>query len=519
MSAARSTLTGAGVLALSDSPNNRIFATGSDSLTNDVNHTIQGSGQFGINNSGFGFTLTNNGTILANQSNALNIAPSGATTNNGTFQANSGSTLSMNGTLTNYDPGTSALTGGTYKAFSGTIQLSQANTGTGAVIATNAATILLDGPSAHIADGGGNDILQGFFTTNGAAGNFTIQNGRNLTSAASSDFTNAGAMTIGASSTFTVGGSQNYVQSGGLTKVNGTLTATSVALTGGTLNGTGSVSGSVMNTGGTVMPGDPPGILIFDNDYTQGTGGALDTMLGGTAPGTQYSQLLVDQQATLAGALDLTLVSGFHLATGQTFDILGTGDGLANGTTSLSLDGQTCAADGTNMYKCQVGSFFDIFTEITVPGMLVSGANPMDLVLNVTVTGMGAVPEPSTWTMMAIGFASLGFAAGRRLEILERKTALATLVLRSKMVDVGARREFPLQINSTRSPAGPGTSAMCAQRTAGFAHACPRFSRCCRHCRPRRTDTAWGASPDRRRCLGTRGCAKDLDCGHTGERG
>ena len=139
------TLTGTGVLAMSDSPNNRIFATGSDSLTNDVNHTIQGSGQLGINNAGFGFTLTNNGTILANQSNALNIAPSGNTTNNGTFQANSGSLLFMNGTLTNYDPTTSTLTGGTYNAFSGTIQLSQANTGTGAVIATNAATILLDG--------------------------------------------------------------------------------------------------------------------------------------------------------------------------------------------------------------------------------------------------------------------------------------------------------------------------------------------------------------------------------------
>ena len=86
----------------------------------------------------------------------------------------------MIGTLTNYNPATSTLTGGTYNAFSGTIQLSQANTGTGAVITTNAATILLDGASAKIADGSGNNILQGFFTTNAAAGHFTIQNGANL---------------------------------------------------------------------------------------------------------------------------------------------------------------------------------------------------------------------------------------------------------------------------------------------------------------------------------------------------
>jgi len=47
---------------------------GSDTLINDVNHTIQGAGELGINNSGFAFTLTNNGTIIANQSNPLQVA-------------------------------------------------------------------------------------------------------------------------------------------------------------------------------------------------------------------------------------------------------------------------------------------------------------------------------------------------------------------------------------------------------------------------------------------------------------
>jgi hypothetical protein len=108
-------------------------------------------------------------------------------------------------------------------------------------------------------------------------------------------------------------------------------------------------------------------------------------------------------------------VNGFNLATGQTFDILGTGEGLTNGLTSLSLDGQTCAPDGTDTYKCQVGSFFDIFTEITLdPGVLVPGTNPMDLVLNVTVTGTGTIPEPSTWAMMLTGFAGLGFVGYRK---------------------------------------------------------------------------------------------------------
>jgi hypothetical protein len=80
---------------MSDSPNNRIFATGSDTLINDVNHTIQGSGQLGINNAGFGFTLTNSGTIIANQTNQLNIAPSSNVTNNGTIQVNAGSSMQV----------------------------------------------------------------------------------------------------------------------------------------------------------------------------------------------------------------------------------------------------------------------------------------------------------------------------------------------------------------------------------------------------------------------------------------
>ena len=68
-------LTGGGMLAMSNSPNNRIYGSGSDTLINDTSNTIQGSGQIGINNGGYAFTLTNKGTINANQSAALQIAP------------------------------------------------------------------------------------------------------------------------------------------------------------------------------------------------------------------------------------------------------------------------------------------------------------------------------------------------------------------------------------------------------------------------------------------------------------
>ena len=76
---------------MSNSPNNRIFATGADTLINDAGNTIQGSGSLGINNARFGFTLNNAGIIDANQSGgALQVAPTNTVTNTGTMEAANG---------------------------------------------------------------------------------------------------------------------------------------------------------------------------------------------------------------------------------------------------------------------------------------------------------------------------------------------------------------------------------------------------------------------------------------------
>ena len=74
-----------------------------------------------------------------------------------------------------------------------------------------------------------------------------------------------------------------YAQSGGVTLIDGKLNnAGAYNLTGGTLKGTGTVTGGVDNTGGIVAPGDPPGTLNITGIYTQGSGGTLDIGLGGT---------------------------------------------------------------------------------------------------------------------------------------------------------------------------------------------------------------------------------------------
>jgi hypothetical protein len=237
----------------------------------------------------------------------------------------------MNGTLTNYNAGSSTLTGGTYNALSGTIALSQANgsnVGTSAVIATNAASILLDGASAKITDASGNNILDGHFTTNASAGNFTLQNGANLTSSAASDFTNAGKMTVGNSSTFTVGGGHDYANSG-------------------TLQGTGTIQANLLVNSGTVHPGDSPGILNVAGNYSQLSAGHLDIQIGGANAGTGFSELTVSGNATLGGFLDLSLINGFTPFDGEQFVILnssglfGTFDhvnGLVEGNVTFTVE-------------------------------------------------------------------------------------------------------------------------------------------------------------------------------------
>jgi len=160
---------------------NRILVAGSgNTLTIGANITIQG----------------NSGNIDAGNSAFVNL---------GTISANGGGTISTVG-ATNFSGG--ALTGGTWKVFNNsTLQFTNGS------IATNAATILLDGVNSHLtsinsSNGQTSDALTAF-AANAATGSLTIQNGRNVTTPG--DFSNAGIMVLGSASTFSVTG--NYTQS------------------------------------------------------------------------------------------------------------------------------------------------------------------------------------------------------------------------------------------------------------------------------------------------------------------
>ena len=183
----------------------------------------------------------------------------------------------------------------------------------------------------------------------------------------------------------------------------------SVNIEGGVLQGFGTVSGSLFNSG-TVHPGDGPGILTVEGNYTQNATGTLDILIGGLTSGSEYSALnvgplnsggFVGGLASLDGTLELSLVNGFNPAVGDTFVIL-TSDGLSGMFTDNTI---------------QVGNVtFDV--EYSPAGYL------NDVVLE--VVQVSSVPEPSSLLIFAIGIAFAGVYVARR----HAKTARARAYLR-----------------------------------------------------------------------------------------
>lgn len=102
---------------------------------------------------------------------------------------------------------------------------------------------------------------------------------------------------------------------------------------GDSLVGSGTLAADLVN-GGTVSPGESPGIITVQGNYTQLETGMLEIQLGGTTPGTGHDQLVVTGDATMQGTLNVTKLPEFIPQLGDTFFIIdhsgenssGTGD-------------------------------------------------------------------------------------------------------------------------------------------------------------------------------------------------
>src|SRR5262249_41209995 len=116
-----------------------------------------------------------------------------------------------------------------------------------------------------------------------------------------------------------------FTQTAGNTFLNGgsIQTSTQLNIQGGTLTGSGTITGNVANSGGAIAPGTAAatGAIALHSTYTQGANAAYNAKIGGAAAG-QFDQLSANGAATLNGTLNVSLLNGFSPSQGQSFVIL-----------------------------------------------------------------------------------------------------------------------------------------------------------------------------------------------------
>jgi hypothetical protein len=131
-----------------------------------------------------------------------------------------------------------------------------------------------------------------------------------------------GATVRAVSGTLSIG-TLPYEQTGGTTALAGGVLdlAQPMAIDGGSLSGSGTISGSIVN-GGLVRPDPTSGPLTITGSYRQTTHGTLAATIGGAVAGAGFSQLAVMGASTLAGTVSAAPTNGFTPAPGQTFAII-----------------------------------------------------------------------------------------------------------------------------------------------------------------------------------------------------
>ena len=123
----------------------------------------------------------------------------------------------------------------------------------------------------------------------------------------------------------------------------GNITTSTRVFGGGKLTGIGTTNFLTVHPGGTVAPGNSPGVINSGNFNLNSTG-VLEIEVGGTGglpnAGVTYDQINVTGTVTLAGTLDLYMID--NVSTGQQYTIInndgadavsGTFDGLTEGAT------------------------------------------------------------------------------------------------------------------------------------------------------------------------------------------
>jgi len=301
------------------------FNVNNKQFTNDGTFAVDGNSGTGAGiGAGSGGQITNTGTMDFEQSaglggqvvnqGAVDIVNAKTVTSSGSSCGDTGSTVKNNA-------------GGSINAI-GTGQLSVLNYEQGDGITTGNRPVFMPcGALKYTGTGASVVQVGGVSMTGNIASGQTLRAG----SVNSPPFTNAGTIvldqtsanpTLNTSEVTNTGRIEVEGPSANTSSVNGEIDQTGasaalkvpagtklaasspILLKAGTLEGGGTVQGSVDNSGGKVLPGASPGTLTVSGNYTQGAAGQLEVEIEGTGAG-QFDTLAVGGDSTLGGTLAL----------------------------------------------------------------------------------------------------------------------------------------------------------------------------------------------------------------------
>lgn len=272
-------------------------------IAGDASLAITGAAASSINgpmvvNSGGTFTVGGTGQVYVFETLTVN----GAVNVTGRLYIYDGATLTNNGTIT-YPTGPAGvfeLDAGAVLNNYGTIDLqNDTNLSYNCYLGSCVNPAFNNYGTLKKTGGVGSDAAAQISFANGISGTVRVQAG-DLYILNPSGFTSMGTLWVDTGTTLGAGGD---------------------IVNAGTLQGTGTLQPtSTLINRGVVRPGNSPGILTIDGNYTQTITGTLYIQINGTTVGTQYSQLKVTGQASLSGNLSIN-VGDFTPSSSDSFNV------------------------------------------------------------------------------------------------------------------------------------------------------------------------------------------------------
>ena len=368
---------------------------------------------------GYGGTLTvaSGGTVanangfigLGTDNTALVTGAGSLWTNSGTLTVGGSKNGGAGGTLTVASGGTVAAAGGI------TIAEQAGDTGTLNIgrFGTNDAAGTINVPT--IAFGAGTGAI-----------NFNQSNSTTVSAAISGSGTinqlGSGTTTLSASSSYTGA----TAVSGGQLVVDGSINNSTVTVNnGGTLAGSGSVGGIVLNLGSTINPGNSPGTQSVAGNVVWNAGANYNWQIYDTALAAGTGWDLVNATGTLDLSA-LTVGSEFNINLWSLQSVAPDANGPAFNFdpnqsytwTILSAAGGISGFTGSNQFDINIGAFNGTggFANALNGGSfsIAQSIDGKDLNLVFTSAGGAPVPEPGTWAAAALLVGGAAFMRWRK---------------------------------------------------------------------------------------------------------